>query len=85
VSIHTPADREAVASGSGIIFSADAHDVEDGDITSRIVWSSSIDGHLGVGGMVNRVLSNGIHMVTASVTDRSGVMSSARITVIVGP
>ena len=83
VRIQTPTDQSTVASGTPIIFSGVAEDAEDGTITRNITWSSSIDGHVGTGGLVYKVLSTGVHIVTASVSDRTGTIRSARVTVVV--
>jgi hypothetical protein len=52
--------------------SATANDLEDGDISINIQWSSSLDGFLGAGGALKRILSLGEHTLTASITDSSG-------------
>jgi hypothetical protein len=82
--IDTPVDTARFSSGADVIFSAAAHDVEDGDLSSRIVWSSSRDGWLGTGGLLHRVLSDGAHVITATVTDGDGRTRSGQLTVIVG-
>ena len=51
---------------------ATANDVEDGDISVNIQWSSSLDGFLGAGGTLMRNLSLGEHTLTASITDSNG-------------
>ena len=43
----------------------------DGDFSSNIVWSSSIDGHLGTGQSVTARLSVGTHEITATSTNKS--------------
>ena len=52
--------------------SAAANDLEDGDISVNIQWSSSLDGFLGAGGTLMRNLSLGEHTLTASITDSNG-------------
>jgi hypothetical protein len=49
-----------------------ANDLEDGDISVNIQWSSSLDGFLGEGGTLMRSLSLGEHTLTASITDSKG-------------
>jgi hypothetical protein len=74
------------ASFSGpVSFTATATDYRDGDLTSQIRWSSSIGGSLGVGSNVNAPsLGNGLHVVTAQVTDRDGLVGSATVSIAVG-
>ncbi len=49
-----------------------ANDLEDGDISETIQWSSDIDGVLGTGAVLIKTLSLGVHTVTASITDTNG-------------
>ena len=83
VSIETPVNRTTVPSGRAVIFSGLARDAEDGDLTSRIVWTSSRDGRIGTGGLFSKQLSVGTHTITASVTDSKGTARSAQVIVIV--
>jgi hypothetical protein len=84
VTITAPANGATFPSGSAIVFTAAAIDKEDGDISARIVWSSSLDGSLGVGATVTKVLRDGAHTITASATDSKRKTGKASITVIVG-
>ncbi|WP_331351033.1 hypothetical protein [Cellvibrio sp. UBA7671] len=53
--------------------------------STKLRWTSNINGHLGYGSqLTTRALSQGIHTITLSVTDNSGAVGSARITVYVG-
>ncbi len=70
-------------SGQGYRLTAVATDSEDGDISSRLTWTSSKDGSLGVGEDIRTTLSSGLHTVTAQVTDSKGLAASAVITVTV--
>jgi hypothetical protein len=83
VTIETPVDSAVFAAGSTIHLMATATDAGGRVITSRIVWTSSVDGALGTGGSLTRVLSPGTHTVTARATDSRGRITSSRITVIV--
>jgi hypothetical protein len=61
-------------------------DLEDGDISSLIVWTSSLDGFLGTGSILNSsVLSVGTHVITAGVTDSGGKHASDQITIEILP
>jgi hypothetical protein len=81
VSITDPANGTTVASGTPVSFAATASDTEDGDLSTNIVWSSNKDGILGTGASVSAVLSNGRHVVTATVTDDGGLSASAEVTI----
>jgi hypothetical protein len=61
-----------------------ASDVEDGDLTDSLVWTSSIQGEIGVGGSFSYTLEDGNHIITASVTDSDSSTASDSITVMVG-
>lgn len=84
VSITSPADNSSFASGETISFQGSASDAEDGDLTSSLTWTSSIDGVIGTGGSFSRTLSDGTHTITASVTDSVGQTTTASITITVG-
>lgn len=84
VSITSPVDGATFNSGVSVDFAGTASDDEDGDLTASLVWTSNLDGQIGIGGSFNTVLSDGIHTVTASVTDSGGNTSSDSITVTVG-
>lgn len=54
-------------------------DAEDGDLSSTIVWSSDIDGSIGVGSAMNVPLTEGNHVISASCTDSKGQTASASV------
>ncbi|MHB1482707.1 MAG: Ig-like domain-containing protein, partial [Bellilinea sp.] len=85
VSISSPADGASFANGAVISFAGSAQDAEDGDLTSSLVWTSSLDGQIGTGGAFTAVLSAGTHTITASVSDSGGLAGDASITVTVEP
>jgi subtilisin len=84
VSISSPVDGATFESGATVSFSGTASDVEDGSLSSSLVWSSSLDGPLGTGAAFSAVLSDGTHVVTASVTDSGGLSASDSVTITVG-
>lgn len=84
VAISSPADGSVFDSGASITFTGSASDAEDGDLTSNLTWSSDVDGELGTGGSVAASLSDGTHMVTASVSDSGGNTTGESIAVTVG-
>ncbi len=84
VAIASPAGGTMVAPGESINFAATADDVQDGDLSSSIAWSSDVDGPLGVGGNLSASLSTlGEHEITATVSDSGGLPGSDTITLVV--
>lgn len=84
VSISGPQDGATFDSGVTINFSGTASDAEDGDLTDYLVWTSNIDSQIGTGGSFSTTLSDGIHTITASVTDSGGKTGSDSISITVG-
>jgi len=84
VSISSPSDNSSFDSATVILFAGSASDVEDGDITSGLTWTSNIDGTIGSGGSFSTTLSDGDHVITAQVTDSGGKTSSTSIAITVG-
>jgi hypothetical protein len=88
VSIDTPSDGANFDSGNGITFSGSAFDDEDGVLTAGLVWTSSRDDQIGTGGHFvtrgKRKLSDGKHIIIATVTDSGDASGSASITITVG-
>lgn len=84
VLISSPSDNSSFDSGTVISFVGSASDIEDGDITSELSWTSNIDGVIGTGGSFSTSLSDGEHTITAQVTDAGGKTTSDSITIVVG-
>ena len=84
VSISSPSDNSSFDSETIISFAGSASDIEDGNITAGLTWTSSIDGTIGSGGLFLTALSDGDHTITAQVTDAGGKTSSDSITITVG-
>jgi plastocyanin len=81
VSISTPADGSTFALNSTITFTGIASD-SGSDLTSNIKWISNLDGSIGTGGTLSKILSEGVHTITASVNGTGGLGSqSIKITV----
>src|SRR5439155_1053585 len=59
VSITAPASGQTLASSATITFTGSASDLEDGDLTAAIAWTSDRDGALGTGGTITHTLSDG--------------------------
>lgn len=78
VEVHSPAVGTTVGEGLPVLFSATATDPEEGDLSFAIVWSSSLDGDLGVGAsLTTTALSLGQHLITARVVDSYGGFESS--------
>lgn len=80
LNILSPTDGSTLLSAPQI-FQASALDNEDGDISAAITWQSSIDGALGSSAMPSLTLSDGAHLMTASVTDSGSNFVQDSITI----
>ena len=83
VLISSPANGALFSEGASVAFVASASDVEDGDLTASLSWTSSLDGAIGGGGAFSAVLSVGTHTITAAVTDSGGLAGADVITLTV--
>ncbi|MGH7674972.1 MAG: S8 family serine peptidase [Gemmatimonadales bacterium] len=83
VTIVRPANGSTFPPGSAITLEGTAVDAEDGDLSASLAWASSLDGPLGTGRIVARVLGAGTHTITAQVRDAQGTLGSAAVTVTV--
>src|SRR5262245_975057 len=84
VSILSPSNG-AIVNSSSVSFKGTGSDVDDGDLTTKLVWSSSVNGLIGKGGSFTATLASGSHTITAQVTDANGATSSKSITITVSP
>lgn len=83
VTISQPGNGSSFNEGVAITFSGSANDPEDGNLTSGLTWTSNRDGALGSGGSFAKVLSVGVHTITAQVSDSQSLAGNAAITVTV--
>jgi Matrixin/Fibronectin type III domain len=83
IAISSPSNRSTYASVDAVSFSGSADDGQDGNLTAAIRWTSSVDGQIGTGGSFSRILSSGVHTITASVTDSAGLTTSSQVTITV--
>ena len=83
VTISGPADKTSVSYGTTLTFKGEATDAEDGNLTSKLVWTSNLEGPLGLGGSVSKLLTVGTHTVRATISDSDGASSAKQITVYV--
>jgi hypothetical protein len=85
VTITAPSDGAALPAGAGVTMVATVEDDFDQGLEPGIAWTSDRDGSLGGGAQVTRLLSEGNHRLTATVTDRDGAAGTASIVVTVTP
>lgn len=71
--------------GDRVSFEAEAIDSEDGDVTSRIRWSSNLDGPLEGKGryLESNNLSAGVHLIRASSADSQGAVGYGEVEITV--
>ncbi|TMA52003.1 MAG: DNRLRE domain-containing protein, partial [Deltaproteobacteria bacterium] len=81
VAITAPTSGQTLASSALITCAGSASDLEDGDLTAAIAWTSDRDGALGTGGSITHLLSEGTHQLTATATDGGGLTATAAVTV----
>jgi len=85
VTITSPTQGTASDSGAPVTFVGTATDTEDGNISAGLAWTSDRDGPIGSGGsFTTSALTDGVHVITAAVTDSGGKTASASITIGVG-
>ncbi|MEE4202395.1 MAG: DNRLRE domain-containing protein, partial [Halieaceae bacterium] len=76
----SPASGGSIPLGVELRLIGSAHDVEDGDLSENIEWYSSLDGLLGSGAQLDVVgLSEGSHVISASVVDGAGFNNNATL------
>ena len=81
VTITSPVGGSSVTEGDSVTFSGIASDVEDGDLTADLIWSSDLDGTIGFGDSFSvSSLSPGIHEITATVADSVYLKGAAMLT-----
>jgi hypothetical protein len=82
VGIASPQSGLSVKAGTPIVFAGSASDLEDGDLSASLVWTSSKQGVLGVGASLTVALgTKGTHVITAQVTDSAGGAAQAQVQV----
>ena len=83
-SITSPADGSTFPSNRSVTFTGSGFDDEDGQLSGNsLVWTSSINGQIGIGGPLDASLSVGNHTITLKAKDSSGTSGSASINISV--
>jgi hypothetical protein len=85
VTILEPVRGDSTAQGLVTDLYGNASDLEDGDVSGGISWTSSISGALGKGAHIRVVLPAGNHVITAKATDGSGKEDSDTLAITVSP
>ena len=81
VDITAPADQKNYSPSQEITFTATASDIEDGDLSDAITWSSDLAGDLGTGASITTLLPLGTNIITVSATDQAGSTASSTLTI----
>jgi probable HAF family extracellular repeat protein len=81
ITINSPSAGSSFGYQDTINFTGMATDPVDGDVSSSMVWDSSIDGVLGVGASISAQLTVGTHIIAAEVTSTGGTRRSSGITI----
>ena len=84
VGISAPSNGTSIAFGAPLVLAGTATDPEEGDLSSKIAWSSDRDGALGTGATLTvSSLALGTHVITARATDTTGASGTATVSVTV--
>ena len=83
VTISAPNNGDTFDPGVAVVFQGSANDLEDGNRTSSLAWTSNIDGAIGTGGSFSKLLRDGVHTITASAMDSGGRTGTDTVTVTV--
>ncbi|MFG0327761.1 MAG: S8 family serine peptidase [Phycisphaerales bacterium JB037] len=84
VVIASPFDGATFTEGDSLSFSGSASDAEDGNLSSFITWTSSLDGAIGAGASFQTSsLSVGTHTITARVIDSGSLSATDTVSISV--
>ena len=84
ITITAPAANAVFAHGP-VVLTGVASDIEDGDVSAGITWSSSLEpGTLGTGASITaNGLRSGTHVITARATDSDALFREQQVTIVV--
>jgi hypothetical protein len=85
ITIAAPTNNASFSQDALIAFSASATDAQDGNLTSRLRWTSNLLAGVtvGTGGSFSATLPIGAHLLTATVTDNGNLSASKQVLVVV--
>jgi uncharacterized delta-60 repeat protein len=83
VSIVQPIPSTSFYQHQLVTLQASATDFPQGNISNLIKWYSNIQGYLGTGQSLSVLLSQGNHIITASIQDNAGSIASATVSVTI--
>ncbi len=83
VNISSPLVGSSFDDSETLTFTGTATDTEDGNITSDLTWTSSLDGTIGNGSTFNTSLSLGLHVIIATVTDSDNAESNDSVAITI--
>ncbi|MBU0706048.1 hypothetical protein KJ807_02405 [Patescibacteria group bacterium] len=81
--ITSPEAGAVITEGTEVSFEGTATDLQEGNISSRIIWSSNLDGMLDQSASFSKLLSTGNHQITAMIVDSDGLEASEEISISV--
>ena len=83
--ITSPSDGTVYTEGDSITFGGSGSDAEDGDLTgSSLVWTSSIDGEIGMGeSFTTSDLSVGTHVIILTAIDSLGTTGNESLSITI--
>ena len=83
-SISAPAGNVTFLTSDSITFTGSAFDAQDGQLSGdALVWTSNIDGQIGIGGSFSASLSAGNQIISLLATDSQGDIGTATVTITV--
>jgi len=84
LTISAPTSGATVNQGTPVTFSGSANDFEDGGLNAGMLWTSNLQGRLGIGASFSRSdLVLGTHKVTITVRDSQGFLTTKDVFVTV--
>ena len=83
VTILSPPNGAILSASNPVTLVGEASDLEDGELTGQLEWTSDLDGPLGNGGNLTPTLSLGTHRITAMVEDSDDSQGSQVIVITI--
>jgi len=84
VTISSPSNGATFVTGTSVTFTGSSTDVQDGNLSAGMGWTSSLQGQIGTGATFARSdLVVGTHTITASSTDSGSLTGTASLSITV--